>query len=340
VSLTINGEPSLQFFSGWVTVLEAADQFANDQQVQIGVAAITPGAPGTNPALTYSVAVCGGHAFTGVLLIGGDARLQSAQELASLAPGEPLSTAGSPTSLALDPRRVVMFDDSVRHNLDLGAVQVVPLTMRQPPACVSTNSTQFVGEAVTVTGRAAAPVQRPWRLLWWEGPRSVQAWPLVGAFPQFPFGDLGAFTGDAGLPGTWLVPPHREIGVDVGGIGGRVQIDAAQPQLTNTTALIWDGTVPIHPIARLTDVDSLTAWQNIVVGATIGLAVGASLLAAVLMQWIFRPAAAPSEPVSMPASLRDRTRRVARCSSRVLPWRGTFLVAVLALLARRRSKRH
>ena len=81
--------------------------------------------------------------------------------------------------------------------------------MASPGKCASAYSTQqpvplFLGQAQIISGQAAAPVQRQWRLGWWAGPRTSEDWPLIGNLPGIRDQDLGAFLALDGLRGSWV----------------------------------------------------------------------------------------------------------------------------------------
>jgi hypothetical protein len=69
ISATINGLPSTQPFQGWVALLQPWGSPSGDQ-VKLVAVARAPGAPGQHPAMSYTVVVCGGRPFQGVLLMG------------------------------------------------------------------------------------------------------------------------------------------------------------------------------------------------------------------------------------------------------------------------------
>ncbi|HEY5986943.1 MAG TPA: hypothetical protein VIV12_11290, partial [Streptosporangiaceae bacterium] len=57
----------------------------------------------------------------------------------------------------------------------------------------------FDGQGQEITGEAAAPVERAWRMGWWSGPRTSQSWPLIGNIPGVSDQDLGEFQALSGL---------------------------------------------------------------------------------------------------------------------------------------------
>ena len=59
-------------------LLQVAGRFSQDQ-VKLEAIPLVPGGPGQRPTLSYQVNVCGNQPFSGVLLIGGDARLSHLQ---------------------------------------------------------------------------------------------------------------------------------------------------------------------------------------------------------------------------------------------------------------------
>jgi hypothetical protein len=298
VSVTVNGEPSTTPFRGFVTILQPAPVFPQDQ-VKLIASPLIPGGSGPHPGLSYSVAVCGSQPFQGVLLIGGDARLSHLKGTPALG----VSNAVGQSSAENLPDLTIL-DEGTGTLLDLGPVQAIHLTMSHPPKCASPYSAQqappplFLGQGQTITGQAAAPVQRQWRLGWWSGPRTSQSWPLIGDLPGISFNDLGEFRALKGLSGAWFRPGRQYVAVSVGALLSRVIVDQARPQPTSATGLDWDGAQPIQPIAVVTDATSMNTWQNWLVAAGIFLGIGGSLLASLLYEWA-RPSRAGG-PVEEP----------------------------------------
>ena len=340
-SATINGEPSLRYFQGWIAVLQSVDE-PPDHQVKLDVVASVPGAPGDHPELTYTLAVCGDRPFKGMLILGGDARLTNIRTIHSLQGTVGTSPDAPQLSAIEELTDVTLLDVSSNETIDLGPVQVVPLASTRAARCFSPYSSDhppgfFMGDAQIITGLAMAPVQRQFRLGWWIGPRSSQVWPLVGAIPGVSLNDLGVFNGVRGLQGQWMRPPQQYVHVDVGSLTARVLIDQVRPPPTSATGLVWDVTKPVQPTALLTNVDVMSGWQQGLVAAAIGLGIGGSLLASLLFE-LGRPSARLN-PVALVAapSAEPGTQRVQR--GRHLWFSTLMLIAVSVLLLARRGSR-
>jgi hypothetical protein len=143
----------------------------------------------------------------------------------------------------------------------------------------------FSGQALTMTGRAGAAVERDWSapFKWWSGPRTSQVWPLIGTIPGVPPAELGVFHGVEGLRGDWRRPLRQYFAVDVGALTSKTSVELARPEPSESTALSWRNNSPITPIARIVNTDALTMWQQRLVLATIWLSIGGSLLAALVL---------------------------------------------------------
>ena len=294
VSVTINGEPSTSPFQGFVVLLQAAGRFSKDQ-VKLIAAPLVPGGPGQQPALSYQVAVCGTQSFSGVLLLGGNARLSHLQGIPAI--GTNTTTAKSSRQDLPD---LTLLDEGGAGPLDLGSVQAIHITMPSPIKCASAYSAQeplplFQGQAQVITGQAAAPVERQWRLGWWAGPRSSQSWPLIGDLPGISIHDFGEFLALDGLHGAWTLFTQQYFAVNVGGLQARASVDEAQPSLSSTTDLDWSSAQPMQPIAVVTNTTSMSAWQDWLVAAGIFLGIGGSLLASLLYDWA-RPKQSHAHP--------------------------------------------
>ncbi|HZD75662.1 MAG TPA: hypothetical protein VE218_01575 [Acidobacteriaceae bacterium] len=296
--------------------------------------ALVPGGPGTNPWLSYSVAVCGSQPFQGTLLIGGDARLSNLRGVPAL--GTRTTTSQSSFQDIPD---VKLLDESTGNALDLGPVQAIQITMPSPVKCLSPFSDQqpfpsFEGQGQEISGEAAAPVQRAWRMAWWSGPRASQSWPLIGSIPGVSDQDLGVFRALGGLRGAWTRFIPQYFDVSVGSLNSSTSVDEARPQTASDTDLFWESAQPIQPVAVVTDTTAMNKWQNWLVAAGILLGVGGSLLASLLYAW-----AHPSRERSQNEQQSPR--------SPAAPGRSTYykhanVVTVLVVLvwAIRRGKRH
>jgi hypothetical protein len=335
--VTVNGEPSTAPFHGFVTLLQPAPAFSQDQ-VKLIASPLVPGGTGQHPGLSYGVAVCGSQPFRGVLLIGGDARLSQLK-------GEPALGIDNTVehSSAENLPDLAFLDEGTGTVHDVGPVQAIHLTMSHPLRCASAYSPQlapppaFFGQSQIITGQAAASVQRQWRLGWWSGPRTSQSWPLIGNLPGISFNDLGEFRALTGLSGAWFRPGRQYVAVSVGGLLPRAIVDQARPQPISVTGLDWDSAQPIQPVAVVTNATSMNTWQNWLVAAGIFLGIGGSLLASLLYEWA-RPSStrAPAEeptlrpPFSQPPSAQPVGRRVTSAVG--------FLLLTWIIASRRRHK--
>lgn len=292
---------ALPAFPGWVAVLQSSSQPHGDQ-VQLQVHSFA-GLSGTNTALEYVVAVCGDHPYKGVLLIGGDAQLIDA----------------SPGQTGAGPEEIVYPWDSF-HNLahlvvtattsaypgsasgteeDIGPVQVGRFTISRPWPCPAHMDSHFPANAiVTIGGFALAPIEQRWTAPfgWWHGPHISQTWPLagtLGAFYHSP-GDSWSPYKVKGLPGTWREPTPDYVQVSPApayGVPINWSIDAAQPAVSpmntgqsDTSPVNWSSTSAIDPIARLTDISSLTALQDWLIVAGVGMGIGGAMLASLAFE--------------------------------------------------------
>ena len=122
VSATINGQPSTSPFGGFVVLLQAAGRFSQDQ-VKLEATPLVPGGPGQRPTLSYQVTVCGNKPFSGLLLIGGDARLSHLQGTPAL--GDRTATAETSRQDLPD---LSFLDESAGVPFDLGPVQAIPIS--------------------------------------------------------------------------------------------------------------------------------------------------------------------------------------------------------------------
>lgn len=284
VSATVNGQPSSEQFKGWITVLQQGSKIGGDQEVMLSATALSPEIQNQHPQLRYSVAACGGGSFRGKLVLGGDARLTDVQA----GPASASAIRNEPNFIIRDPL------SNSNSNLELGAVQILDIEMVDLPECIPRSSLGqddlgFSGVAQDVVGLAGAPIQRKWEGLWWNGPRTTQVWPLVGTMSGVPVGLNGVFEGVNGLRGPWTIPTKR-LYVYGGAVSSRSTIDIARPELSSDTGLHWIKTQPFTPSVRLTDVETMSNWQQSLVVATIALGIGGSLFASLVFEWTRRPA--------------------------------------------------
>ncbi len=141
-------------------------------------------------------------------------------------------------------------------------------------------STEFFGNTRELHRSAASPNEQQFNLLGLHGPREAQSWPLVGRLPS-PVHErsLGNFIID-GLPGQWARPVPLIVHVSVGDVTSRAAIESSRPQLSDTQELTWRTREPITPSARLVNLDDQARWQQWLIAVSVGLGVGASVLAA------------------------------------------------------------
>jgi hypothetical protein len=325
VSGVVNAQAPTQAYPGWIAVLQPSHE-AIPEQVELSVEALYPGAPGDHPALKYTVLACGDRPFHGVLLIGGQARLDHAVVV------DQLGVSSADTTAAVAPRLDDLPDITIEQDAaswDLGPAQLLHVAIDQLTPCTRAASAEQplqLGTGEMVGGLARAPVQRTARYFGLSGPRSSQVWPLVGRFPEVSPNDLGEFHGIRGLSGPWMVPPTLHNKVSIGSLAARVSLDLAVPPLTDTSDLVWNSFSPLRPAVRLTNVDVMAAWQQRLVVAGIFLGIGGSLLASLLFEW-----ARPKQPgesstvgtVTPPLMMPKRTARPATA----------LVVASLALIA-------
>lgn len=341
VSITVNAQPDTSPFRGWIAVLQEADGATGSHQLKLVVNSTEPGARGRHPELTYTAAVCGNQSFRGVLVLGGNAQLNHARAV---------GPSGSDTDVeTLSNLKLGYPADAVA----LGQVQLVRLDIENPTPCLpemADTSGGFVGTPVSVAGRLESPIQRTWSFFaWWDAPRSSQAWPLVGGIPGFPPQALGVFDATDGLSGSWQRIPGQRNLINGGGLTGRATVEIARPEPTSTTGLTWESREPLQPVARVTDVDAMSAWQQRLVVAGIWLGIGSSLLATMLLE-VGRSTATVSAPVqstkiaraddggsarSVPRRNANTARQAAhgrphRDNQTVLVWAGVLLVVAAA----------
>lgn len=272
---------------------------------------MVPGGPGQQPTLSYQVNVCGNQPFSGVLVIGGDARLSHLQGYPAL---EAVTNTGEASLQNLPD--LAFLDEGTGNTFDLGPVQVINIPMTSPVKCASAYSTQqavpqFFSQVQVVTGQAATPVERQWRLGWWAGPRSSQSWPSIGGLPGVSDNDLGEFLAVDGLHGAWMRLTKQYFAVSVGGLQAHALVDESRPSLSSSTSLDWSGTQPLQPIAVVTNTTSMSAWQNWLVGSGIFLGIGGALMASLFYDW-----ARPKQSQAIPSGgAAPPVRQVRRANS-------------------------
>jgi hypothetical protein len=288
LAITINGEPAFSTFNGWVAVMQQYGQPSGDQ-VQLLVQAVTSG---RQPLVRYTVGICGSQRFTGDLLIDGGAELSRTGPVPAfltegLTPAEPsippasiqhvAVVGGSPasqTGIGYPPTR------------NFGPLEVTQFNAHSPVPC-SSESPAASGTQAYVQGYLDAPIQQnsngPFGL--WQGPNVSQAWPLTGTLPYAGSDVYYSFNGpDIGpaLAGEWQFPAHERV--EISGPSALWSVDAAQPAPTLFSPLTWTSDDPIQPTARLTDSGSMNTLQDWIVIAGVGMGIGGSLLAGLIVE--------------------------------------------------------
>lgn len=285
MSYTINEEPSLAPFPGWIALLQSDKSPSSRSQVDLTISKDSDRVE-NHPELSYVVAACGQRPFRGVLILGGAARLRLPKNHATIRGPDGASAA------AVDIRDLQLFSVSSGSKVNLGHVQLYRLaipavrcatrfapTLANPP---------FYGAALIATGYAGGPaahdVPRPW---WqrWNGLRSSETWPLLGTFPGVSLNDLGDFEGVTGLTGTWVRPAQEYLRVTGGSLLNEASVDFARPALSSSSGeLTWESTSPFAAFDRVSDTDAVAAWQQGLIFATIWMAIAGSLAAALVLE--------------------------------------------------------
>jgi hypothetical protein len=306
LGMTVNGQPSSQPFPGAVAVLQPSGQASGDV-VQLEVdSQITD-----QRQLQYVVQVCGPVPYSGELVMAGAARLSHAQ--ARLTDWQGVTTRPFTRGVY-----VVAMTDTAHDNgllANMRDPQLVSFSFAKPPSCPLgplTNPMLFNG--LVVSGRPGAPVNQSWTspFGWWHGPQVGQAWPLSGTLSWSAVGD-GPILWEisaASVPaiGEWVTPPVQNVLIvpELGstqpwsgladGIPLNWTIDATEPAADQPGSALapanpgifqplgWSSSTPIAPTARFTDRASLATWQNFVVVAAVGMAIGGSMLASVAFE--------------------------------------------------------
>lgn len=283
LSLVTNAPPPASPSTGWVTVLQPGASPGTGEMLLQATAA-EPGAPGDRPSLTYSVLACGDQPFHGVLLLGGQARLDDIVVTDQRNVTSEDQVSGAPR-VATVPDFTIKYDDTVWH---LGSVQKIPIVIDQPTPCVKPSGDEglVIGSGTTVAGLAQGPIQRAGNILGVNGPHTGQVWPLMGTFPPAHQRLLGLFTGLGGLQGEWSIPAVLHKRVVSGNLTARAIVDGATPALADTSKVVWDSGTPFRATVRITNIDDLDRWQSWLMAGGILLGVGASLLASLLFEWL------------------------------------------------------
>jgi hypothetical protein len=257
LSFTVNGLPAYPA-AGWVSVLQPATA-SNADTVQLLVQARTQGG---QTRAAYDVVVCGPQPYSGDLLIGGSAQLTAAR------PDSPL-----PVSPAPQIQRIPDLAFYYGGVVDLGAVQLVRISLPDVSACLPAEAVQSAGilpggSDEGVSGVTLGPVQQSWSGPWglWHGPHAAQAWPLTGALPGVPVNVVGEYPAVSGLSGSWSRPLQEYVQVTADAVPVTWTVDSAVPSASGPYALTWQGRNPVSPVVRLTDAPpprcSRTGWSS------------------------------------------------------------------------------
>lgn len=279
ISGAINAQPPTPLYEGWIALLQRSGD-PIPEHVQLRTEALQPGAPGDHPALRYEVVLCGDRSFDGVLLVGGDARLDDAH-----------LTGYSGSGRIENLQRVVMTDvmSQGQSARTLENVQVIPISISASPLvpCSTSQAGEILGGGVNVVeGLAQRPIKQKVRYLGVEGARETLTWPLVGSWPGSPKNFLGNFEGLEGLSGSWMVPPTRQIHVDMGRLTTRGAIESAAPSVVDTSALAWTSVQSMQPSLVVSSVERSARLQQELALAAIGFGIGGSILAGLSLDWL------------------------------------------------------
>lgn len=319
LAFTINGQPPLQPFPGWVAVLQPVTETVTDK-VNLYVASDVSD---RYPELDYQLVVCGpASSYHGDLLLGGAAMVVNAM----------IITSGKVHYLK---DFTPMFDGAP---VPLGPAERIPFKLNNVPPCPTsppgTVAGGIFGGAVAsyVTGRIATPIRRTWSAPFglWHGPNSVESWPRVGDLDGF----YGAATLPGVLPGQWNVPIMQSLHItsittNVDPFTASVQ--SASPAVTDSSSAEWSSVTPIVATARLVNAAAINALQQWLVVAGVGLGIGGAMLASLTFEWL-RP---PGKLMAPHADRRHETRLPRRQTA---GWRSVIGVAVLVALVVRLTR--
>jgi hypothetical protein len=336
----VNAQPTTQPFDGWLATLQKDDE-PGPEQMTLWAMAVEPGAPGGRPVVRYSIVVCGSRPFHGVLLIGGQARLDHPSVITpSQLPGREIRELRG-ASLAL-------FDTTI----DLGSVQSIEVNIKPSGPCVSAPGGKVLGGTVyAVEGRVRAPIQHQARFFGVDTARHSEVWPRVGGLPGVADGTLGVFDGSGELSGSWVIPPGMRCRVSGGTLSAKAIVDVAVPPLPEASTVDWDKAGPIAPTVRITNVDEMASVQHTLTAAGVALGIGGSLLASLLFEMVkshrratLAPPATGSAPTPTPRMLPRtgapdllNTRPVSRRWTRLAIGTGVLLLARMLWHWRRRQ---
>ena len=173
-------------------------------------------------------------------------------QLTAAPPDSPLPVSPAPQIQRIPD--LVFYYDGV---IDLGAVQLVRISLPDVTACLPADA--------------------------------AQSWPLTGAFPGAPLKVLGEYPAVSGLSGNWSRPVQEYVQVTVEGVPTAWSIDSSVPSASGPYPLTWTDQYPVSPLVRLTDSSSIALLQNWVVIFAVAFGITGSVLASFLFEWLRRP---------------------------------------------------
>jgi hypothetical protein len=279
LAITINGQPPLSPFHGWVAVMQPGGQLSGDQ-VQLLVQTF---GSGSHPLVSYTVGICGQRPYSGDLLIGQDAELFDTVGVTS-PPGS--STVASIPQAPV--RHIAKFglagitlSGVFYQTSNIGPVEVAQILVSSPLPCGLVTGA-VSDEQAYVAGYLSVPLQQisEGPLALWHGPNVSQAWPMTGAppdvFPGVGYKFQRSYS-ESLPPGYWVLPAQEQVEVVRFDAPASWSVDTTQPAATSASPLSWSSDSAIQPMARLTD-SSLATLQDWLGVAGVGLGVGWSLL--------------------------------------------------------------
>ena len=155
LSLVINSQPSTSVNPGWVALLQPGNPLGSGELL-LRVAPAVPGAPGDHPAVSYSVLACGDKPFRGVLLLGGQTRVDApiVRDQYMITNADRVPTAPHVNTI---PDLTLGLADTIWH---LGPVQEIPIVIVNPrpvwnPQALTSRS------GVEPARRSSAPCKAP-----------------------------------------------------------------------------------------------------------------------------------------------------------------------------------
>ena len=295
LAMTINGQPPYNPFPGWIVLLQptgAKDEVMLQVQSVVFTGPILPGPPGvpqnstSYPLITYTWAVCGPQpSYKGKVVIGRRAKLTDITPIPDGSVLPPIGLISLPVNWTYGPTPVVdhISDPFIAPYTEEGTVQLIHINLSGIKPCQVTpgglSASTFTGSMVQgVQGYLHAPIQRTWTAPfgWWSGPHSAQTWPAMGTVPDAMEVEVSGWT-----------PPQVQYLQLIDDTPATWTVDSTnQPTSADASGLTWSSQTPIDPMARLTDSGSLTALQQWLVVAGVGLGIGGSMLASLVFQWL------------------------------------------------------